>query len=85
SVNDAIISSIDEFLFQSDHENLPLEILEDQVNESINNMLIILETIDITNLLFCSDNKLLINIPTDSNLVENYNLLRNMDYSTENL
>ncbi|CAG8512516.1 19624_t:CDS:1, partial [Gigaspora margarita] len=43
------------------------------------------ETIDITNLSFCSNSQLLVNTPTDSNLVENCNLLRNMDYSTEDL
>ncbi|CAG8832218.1 18976_t:CDS:2, partial [Racocetra persica] len=59
--------------------------LEDQVNESTNNTLMISETIDITNLSFSSDGQLQVNMPTNSNLVENQNWLGNLNYNTEDL
>ncbi|CAG8647152.1 24341_t:CDS:2 [Cetraspora pellucida] len=93
--NDTIIPSIDELL--SDYEYLPLgtlenqvnkstnNTLEDQVNKSTNNTLMISETIDITNLSFSSDGQLQVNMPTNSNLVENQNWLGNMNNNTEDL
>ncbi|CAG8456445.1 3514_t:CDS:1 [Cetraspora pellucida] len=83
SVNDTIIPSIDELL--SDYKYLPLGTLEDQVNESTNNTLMISETIDITNLTFSSDGQLQVNMPTNSNLVKNQNWLGNMNHNTEDL